>query len=375
MTVPSSREEAVSVRPRDFVSVRGHSFVVHRDDRTVVRFDPEGRWFSASLDDRNVRRGFDGRVRETRRASRDLGRLDVRWWSAEAATGWDERVREVVREAIERLGSATEVRGVSLAEATHRLERALGWDVDRFAEQARRFAAIHHEPPVLPPDLPLAVAVELASRPDGGTLRADWQLDAHLEAIRELMAGALAMRRGVWLAGPAAWGHPTAELERCIARVRERLPEVSDGTGAEGAVHGQLDANARPRAACEWARLTQVGLGRLWLVLPPEGSLGHTLVNGLRERQAPLSLVVPTAPSLASDALAARVHAVLDAASALGLGFRDRIVCVPLFAPDAEGPLDGGDSVTECAERVRESLPRGDGPRVGRYRADDVLPY
>ncbi len=396
-----------------FVAVREHSLVVYLDEECVLRFDLDGRWFSASLGETIHRRSLDHRVLASPRPKRKAPEGTSIWLDANAAADVSRRVHELARKATEdltagRLGVRGDGDAAALAKA---IERTCEWTESRYAEHAALFRATYGSIPVLPPDQYVALVVQVVrgcayNRCTFCTLyrdvpyhvRSGAELDAHLARIEELFGRSLAMRRGVFLGDANALALATDELEDRLDRIRAFCQRSAHPGLAQGGVAAFQDSfTRRRRSADDYAALRRAGLERVYIGLES----AHDPTRALLDKPGTAADVQRFLTDVKDSGLAVALMVLVGAggrASAsdhfdetvaflrrLSLDRRDRVFLSALsVAPDApyaermarEGlvPLTPEELVRQ-ADAFRGAVNAAGGPVVGRYRLADFVPY
>jgi hypothetical protein len=256
--------------------------------------DGRGRWSTARLDGRFLRRTLDSRV---------IGASAVRAIVAPDA------LHDTVAALAARFHG--EIPEPALALAAR-------WDVAaHLAERARHRAAYPERVSILPPDRYGDVVVQPAvGCPSGrctfcafyrgSRFRAlgDPELDAHLDAVVDLHGPALDGRPGVWLGSASAASLSTARLLQVLDRVRRAIGDRRRGVAAF------WDPDHAPcRGSNAWRVLREAGLVRVYV--------------GLESGHAPLRARWGKSPDL--NRLRGRVEQAVAAGVAMGVMVLDDV--------------------------------------------------
>lgn len=249
----------MSKRFPDLIYVVDEAYTTVSPDRTsVVSFDREGRMIGFFRDGLTYRRALDSRVlvrwRERRRQRR--------WLSGPEAFNIYRDVYALARE----------VYPETSGELRRRLEEEiLVWTPRTLLNEERRFRAVYHPIPILPPDQYRAVVLQVT---EGCTwnrctfcnfykgrrfrMRSLSQFQKHIRAVERLFGKGLRMRHGLFLGDGNALALKADRLLEYIKATREVFPDDP--------VYGFVDVFSGERHTVdEWEALRESGLHRVYI--------------------------------------------------------------------------------------------------------------
>lgn len=348
-----------------------------------LRMDAEGRWGSFRPGDDLHRRTLDGKV--VVHEGPGLRELNA-----------DEADR-VHAEAIAFAGAlAARVRagetGLELhgpdadrAALVARLEAAAAWTVERYRDEAARYAAAYPEPMfILPPDRYHDVVVLPAVgcphgrckfcafyRERGFRILEPAEFDAHLDAVRAFFGRARLGRSGVFLGSASALSLPGPRLIEALEKIRAAFGDVARGVAAFEDPDHAPRRTSEDYAALGAAGLSAVtvgletGLPALREELGKRRNLDRVLAAVAAEKEAGLTCGVTVLVGAGGRAAAAdHLAATADAVSAMPLDKRDMIYLSPLSESLPEAELQ------EEYQRFRETLAQRTMAKLVPYRIE-----
>ncbi len=285
---------------RLLVNARREATSILVNDELALNYDNEGRLTGAWVDGRNYRRSLDNRIIEKQggpqpglsyRVRRELEPDDARQFLLrvyDLLSGY----RDAVRDANTRV--TNDASAVDRAAVLAALERVLECDLTRLERDRATFSRIYKPINILPPDQYLALVLQATEgcsynrcafcgfyRDRSFRIKSPEEFDRHVSDVRAFFAGAINLRKTIFLADANALVVPQERLLPLLDRINAEFalepPELDRSTRLAwrdahpvhfDGIYSFIDAfTSRRKTAGDFAELAARGLRRVYIGL------------------------------------------------------------------------------------------------------------
>lgn len=274
-----------------FINLKKQAISISINIQTAYTFDLKGRLFTAFIDGHTYRRSMDNRVMEIWSAKiGDLKHRNRLWLSAGKKKALLDKIHtetarlqnllsngnfQVLSHSPEPLSWIQ----ISVEEA---IQKILYYDYERLEADAQKFRAIYQPVGILPPDMYLALVVQVTEscsynqcnfcyfyKGQPYRVKSLSEFQTHVQKIKEYFGEALALRKHIFMGEANALDLPTEQLQDYFEILQKEFPIGNNGhsdlPSFDGIYSFMSAFHKKLKTVKEFAQLHELGLKRIYI--------------------------------------------------------------------------------------------------------------